>query len=226
MKSVMDKEGWIDEIVPKQSLLHLNLRDLYRYRDLLFLFVKRDIVTVYKQTILGPLWYFIQPLLMSLIFTLIFNKVAGIDTYGINSFLFNLAGITVWNYFASCMNETSDTFKKNEAIFGKIYFPRAIMPISVIISNLVKFAIQLILFISFYTYFYSDGASGTFSWHILLLPFFILLMGLTGLGLGRSISSLTTKYRDLSFVVSFGIQLWMFATPIVYPFSIIPEKSK
>ncbi len=166
----MKKEKWLYEISPKNNLLDLNLKEVWQYRDLLMLFVKRDVVTLYKQTILGPLWYIIQPLFTSIIFTLVFNNIAGITTGHIPSFLFNLAGITAWNYFKDCLTETSDTFKKNEAIFGKVYFPRVIMPMSIIVSNLIKFGIQLLIFSSFFAYFAYKGMLVNISSNIAYLP--------------------------------------------------------
>lgn len=211
-------------ITPKKGLLEFNLSEIWTYRDLLYLFVKRDVVTIYKQTILGPLWYLIQPLFTSVIFTLIFNNIAGIETGGINSFLFNLAGIVIWNYFADCINGTADTFKKNENIFGKVYFPRLIMPLSVIVSNLVKLGIQFIIFLFFYAYFAFQGQVGELGWQILFLPVFVFIMGLTGLGLGMMISALTTKYRDLIFLVQFGVQLLMYLSAVMYPIALAKEK--
>ncbi len=196
----MKNEKWLFEISPKQSLFDLNLKELWRYRDLLMLFVKRDIITLYKQTVLGPLWYIIQPLFTSVIFTLVFNNIGNISTNGIPAFLFNLGGITAWNYFKDCLIDTSDTFKKNEQIFGKVYFPRVIMPMSIIVSNLLKFAIQLFIFIVFYLYFVSINAIDfSFSLDLLYLPFLFVSMGVLGLGLGMIISSMVTKYRDLTF---------------------------
>jgi lipopolysaccharide transport system permease protein len=188
------------------------------------LFVKRDIVTIYKQTILGPLWYLIQPLFTSVIFTVVFNNIAGIQTAGVNSFVYNLAGITIWNYFADCMTGSADTFKKNESIFGKVYFPRIIMPMSVIVSNLLKFGIQLLIFIVFYLYFYVSDQSGTMSWQIIYFPLMVVIMGVSGLSLGLIISSLTTKYRDLIFLVQFGVQLLMYLSAVMYPISLAQEK--
>ena len=199
----MKSEKWLFEISPRKSVFSLNIKEIWRYRDLLMLFVKRDVITLYKQTILGPLWYLIQPLFTSLIFTLIFNNLADIPTGdGIPNFLFNLSGVTAWGYFKECFMGTSDTFKKNENIFGKVYFPRIIMPLSLIVSNLVKFGIQLCIFVAFYIYFVfftaaADNALPQLS--LLLLPVLIVLMGLLGLGFGMVISSMTTKYRDLTF---------------------------
>ncbi|WP_088322779.1 ABC transporter permease [Polaribacter tangerinus] len=220
----MQKEKWLFEISPNNNLFKLNFKEVWHYRDLLFLFVKRDVVTLYKQTILGPLWYIIQPLLTSVIFTLIFNDIAGISTGTINPFLFNLAGITAWNYFKDCLTQTSDTFKKNEAIFGKVYFPRVIMPMSIIVSNLIKFGIQLLILIAFYFYFVANGMSFQLSITLLLLPILIISMGLLGLGLGMIISSLVTKYRDLTFLVAFGVQLLMYLSAVVYPLDVIKGK--
>lgn len=216
---------WLYEIKPKTSHFSLNLKEVWQYRDLLMLFVKRDIVTVYKQTILGPLWYFIQPLFTALTFTIIFNNVAGIQTGTIPPFLFNLAGIIIWNYFTSCLNETSDTFKKNASIFGKVYFPRVIMPMATVLTNLVKLGIQLLIFIGFYVFFVAnDTMEHTLGIKVLFFPFLVIIMGLLGLGMGMIISSLVTKYRDLSFLVSFGVQLLMYVSAVMYPMALIKEK--
>lgn len=219
-----ENDEWLYEIKPKTSNFSLHLGEVWRYRDLLMLFVKRDIVTVYKQTILGPLWYFIQPLFTAITFTIIFNNVAGIKTGAIPPFLFNLSGIIIWNYFTSCLNETSDTFKKNASIFGKVYFPRVIMPISIVITNLLKLGIQFLIFIGFYAFYLFNGLENTFSFKILLFPFLVIIMGLIGLGLGMIISSLVTKYRDLTFLVTFGVQLLMYVSAVMYPMSLIKMK--
>ena len=218
------QQKWLFVIRPKTKLIDLNLKEVWQYRDLLMLFVKRDVITLYKQTILGPLWYFIQPLFTSVIFTLVFNKVAGIVTGGIPSFLFNLAGITIWNYFKECLIATSDTFKKNEQIFGKVYFPRIIMPMSIVVSNLLKFGIQILIFIVFYIYYLANEWDLQPSKFILLFPFLILFMAMLGLGLGMLISSMVTKYRDLTFLVSFGVQLLMYISLVVLPLSLFQEK--
>lgn len=219
------KEKWLFTITPKKKLLQIDFKELWRYKDLLFLFVKRDVITLYKQTILGPLWYLIQPLFTSVIFTLIFNSVAGIQTGGIPPFLFNLAGITAWNYFKDCLTETSDTFKKNEAIFGKVYFPRIIMPMSIVVSNLLKFGIQLLIFIAFYLYFvFVQKIDISPNSYIVFFPLLIICMGMLGLGLGMIISSMVTKYRDLTFLVSFGVQLLMYISLVVIPLSLFQEK--
>lgn len=222
------KENWLYTISPKQKVIDLNLKEVWRYKDLLLLFVKRNVVTVYKQTILGPLWYFIQPLFTSVIFTLIFNNLANIPTgAGVPAFLFNLAGITSWNYFKECLTGTSDTFKQNQGIFGKVYFPRVIVPISVVITNLVKYGIQLLVFIGFYIYyvFFTDVAFNvSLQKYIIFLPILIILMGVLGLGMGMIITSMTTKYRDLKFLITFGVQLLMYGSAVMYPLSFFKEK--
>lgn len=228
MQSKEEHQDWLYTISPKKSVIDFNFKEIWQYRDLLFLFVKRDVVTLYKQTILGPLWYFIQPLFTSVIFTLVFNNIADIKTgNGVPPFLFNLAGISAWNYFSSCLTGTSDTFKQNQGIFGKVYFPRIIMPMSTVLSNLVKFGIQLLVFACFYIFFvfFTEAAFNTVpSMSLLGLPLLILIMALLGLGFGMVISSLTTKYRDLSFLVGFGVQLLMYGSAVMYPMSLIREK--
>lgn len=218
------KQEWTAEIKPKSSLFTLNLSEVWDYRDLLLIFVQRDITTVYKQTILGPLWFFIQPLFTTITFTLIFNNLAGIDTGIIPAFLFNMSGIVVWNYFTACLNSTSDTFKANAGIFGKVYFPRLIVPISIVISNLFKFLIQMMIFISFYIYFYAKGAPLSFNYMTPFFPILIVLMGILGLGLGMLISSVVTKYRDFSQLIGFGVQLLMYISAVMYPMKLIQEK--
>jgi len=215
---------WLFEITPKNKFFALNLKEVWQYRDLLLLFVKRDVVTVYKQTILGPLWYLIQPLFTAVTFTIIFNSVAGIDTGSVPPFLFNLAGITVWNYFTSCLNATSDTFRSNAGIFGKVYFPRLIVPISIVISNLLKFGIQCVIFIAFYAYYYTQGAAIGLNGSTVFFPILVLFMGIFGLGLGMLISSLVTKYRDFTYLIGFGVQLLMYLSAVMYPMALIKEK--
>lgn len=219
-----EEEQWLYEIAPKDNFFSLQLNEVWRYRDLLFLFVKRDIVTVYKQTILGPLWYLIQPLFTSVIFTIIFNSVAGIETGKTPAFLFNLGGIMVWNYFTACLNDTSDTFKRNASIFGKVYFPRLIVPLSIVVSNLVKFGIQFLIFVLFYIFYVTQGMEMNMGISVLFFPLLVALMGVLGLGLGMIISSLVTKYRDLSFLVGFGVQLLMYVSAVMYPMSLLKEK--
>ncbi len=222
----MKSDKWLFEITPKNNLFDLNLKEVWRYRDLLMLFVKRDVITLYKQTVLGPLWYLIQPLFTSVIFTLVFNNIAGIKTGEVPPFLFNLAGITTWNYFKECLTATSDTFKKNEQIFGKVYFPRIIMPLSIVISNLLKFGIQFGIFIAFYIYYALNDYLVSPNTYAFAYPFVVLLMGILGLGLGMIISSLVTKYRDLTFLVTFGVQLLMYLSAVMYPISEVKSTFK
>ncbi|KRB57306.1 ABC transporter permease [Flavobacterium sp. Root186] len=219
-----NSNDWLFEITPKNKFFSLNFKEVWQYRDLLFLFVKRDVITVYKQTVLGPLWYLIQPLFTSITFTIIFNNVAGINTGSVPPFLFNLAGITVWNYFTACLNGTSDTFKANAGIFGKVYFPRIITPLSVVISNLIKLGIQLVIFIAFYIFYYFKGSDLSLNSSLFLFPLLIAIMGILGLGLGMLISSMVTKYRDFSYLVAFGIQLLMYLSAVMYPMELIKAK--
>ena len=220
------QEHWDLEISPTNSLFKLNLKDVWQYRDLLFLFVKRDMVSVYKQTILGPLWYLVQPILTTLMFTLVFGKLAGISTDNLPPALFYMAGITAWNYFAECLNKTSTVFRDNASIFGKVYFPRLIMPLSIVLSNLIRFAIQFVLFLVVMLFYFLKGTNFHITWVIFLFPFIVTLMALLGLGSGMIISALTTKYRDLAFLLAFGVQLFMYATPVIYPLSAAPAKYK
>ncbi len=218
------QEDWTLVIKPKSNWFELHLDDLWRYRDLIYMFVKRDFVAQYKQTILGPLWFLIQPLLTTITYIVIYGGIAKLSTDGMPKTLFYMSGIMMWNYFASCLNRTSDTFTANANIFGKVYFPRLTVPIASVISGLVAFVIQLVLFLGFYVYFYFQGENIHFNSTFLLFPYLVLLMALMGLGLGIIISSMTTKYRDMKFLVTFGVQLFMFAAPVVYPLSILPEK--
>ena len=214
-----NKEEWDLIVKPKSSWFEFNFKEIWRYRDLLFMFVKRDIVSTYKQTILGPLWFFIQPILTALTFTIIFGNIANLSTDDKPKFLFYLAGTTCWNYFADCLNSTSGTFINNASIFGKVYFPRLISPLSVVISSVLKFLIQFLLFIGVFIVMYFNDANLQPNKLMLLIPFLVLLMGIMGLGLGIIVSSFTTKYRDLRFLISFGIQLFMYITPVILPLS-------
>jgi lipopolysaccharide transport system permease protein len=215
---------WTEIIEPSSGLLDLRLKEVWRYRDLLMLLVKRDFVATYKQTILGPIWFFLQPVLTTLTFTLIFGRIAGIGTDGLPMMLFYLAGITLWNYFSECLNRTATVFKDNAQVFGKVYFPRLVMPLSIVVSNLVKLGIQFILFLGFWTYYIITTDAVHPNAAILLTPVLVLIMAGLGLGFGMIISAMTTKYRDLVFLLSFGIQLLMYATPVIYPISKIdPE---
>lgn len=214
-----EKDKWLYEITPKAKLLSFDFTGIWQYRDLLMMFVKRDVVTYYKQTILGPLWFLIQPLVTSIIQFIVFFKIAKLESDGIPYFLFALAGNTLWFYFSECFKTTSDTFKTNQNIFGKVYFPRIIMPLSTTISNLLKFGIQFLLFIAVLGYYIFKGFAIAPQWTILFTPLLLIVMALMSLGLGMIISSLTTKYRDLTFVVSFGVSLYMYITPVIYPTS-------
>ena len=209
------------KIQPHTSLFDIKLKDTWEYRDLLLLLVKRDFTSFYKQTILGPLWFFVQPLLQTLMFTFIFGRLAGLSTDGLPPLLFYLAGITAWNYFSECLTKTSTVFKDNANIFGKVYFPRLIMPLSIVISNLVRFGVQMLLLLAAMLIFAIRGEAFHPNIYILLFPFLVLMMAALGLGLGMIISALTTKYRDLAFLVVFGIQLLMYATTVIYPLSSI-----
>lgn len=217
---------WDIEIKPKSKFLSLELSELWNHRDLVRMFVKRDFSSVYKQSILGPLWFFIQPIFTTIIFTVVFGNIAKISTDGIPKILFYLSGITLWNYFSDCLLGTSDTFIKNAAIFGKVYFPRLAVPISIVISNLMKFGVQLLLFLLVYFYYMYNGAALQPNWVLLLSPLLIINMAVLGLGAGMIISAMTTKYRDLRFLVTFGVQLLMYATPVIYPLSSIGPKYK
>ena len=219
-----NSEEWTLVIRPKSGWLDLHLADLWRYRDLVLMFVQRDFFSLYKQTILGPLWWVIQPLLTTLTFTVIFGNVAQLSTDGLPKVLFYLSGVTAWNYFSECMLKTSETFNHNSAIFGKVFFPRLAVPLSVVISNLIKFGIQLGLFLCFYFYFLAGDSNIRPTSALFLLPVLLLMMAALGLGSGIIVSSLTTRYRDLRFLVQFGTQLLMYTTPVIFPLSKIPEQ--
>ena len=219
----MSKKYWTTIIKPSKGYININLYELLKYTDLIYLFIKRDFVTFYKQTILGPIWYILQPLLNTIVFTIIFGKLAQIPTDNLPPFLFYMAGNIIWGYFAFCINTTSSTFVKHSDIFGKVYFPRITVPISNVIIGLLQFSLQFIFFLCFYIYFVINGLSINLNYTLIFLPFILLHAAIIALGFGLLLSSLTSKYRDLTFVLGFGIQLWMFATPVVYPLSIIPE---
>ncbi len=219
-----DDGAWDLVIEPPKGWFDLHLRDLWRYRDLVGLFVRRDFVASYKQTILGPLWHIIQPLLTTLMFTVVFGRIAGLPTDQVPQFLFYMAGTVVWSYFSVCLTSTSGTFLANAGIFGKVYFPRMAVPVSTVISRLIAFAIQFSFFLFFFALFWFRGAPVHPNWAVALLPLLLLLMAGMGLGFGVIISSMTTKYRDLQVLVGFGVQLWMYATPVIYPLSAMSEK--
>ncbi|HOK98834.1 MAG TPA: ABC transporter permease [Bacteroidales bacterium] len=222
----MKSEHWDLVIRPRRSIFDIDLKAIWEYRDLLTMFVRRDIVVVYKQTILGPIWFFVQPILTTLIYILVFGRIAKISTDGVPMILFYLSGVIMWNYFSECFNITAKTFTENANIFGKVYFPRLIMPLSKVISGLIKFGIQFALFLLVYFYFLFNTNSIHPNFNLLLVPYLVALMAILGLGFGIIFTSLTTKYRDLNFLIAFGVQLLMYATPVIYPVSAIPEKYK
>lgn len=217
------KDNWTLIIRPQQKLWSVDFKEIWRYRDLIALFVKRNIVIQYKQTILGPLWYIIQPVLTVIMNMVVFGGIAGMSTDGVPQILFYLAGNVCWFYFSDCLNQTSKTFTDNQAMFGKVYFPRMVVPISTVLSNLLRFGIQIGLFVVLYLYYFCVGTTVSPNWYVLLFPAFVLLLAGLGLGFGILVSSMTTKYRDLTILFTFIVQLWMYATPIVYPLSMVPE---
>jgi lipopolysaccharide transport system permease protein len=219
-------DQWDLVLRPKTGWFDLHLADLWRYRDLTMIFVWRDFVAQYKQTILGPLWHIIQPLFTTILFTVIFGHVAKLPTDDLPPALFYMAGITCWNYFAECLNRSAGTFINNASIFGKVYFPRLCVPVSVVISNLIKFGIQFVLFLGFLAFYYAQGANMHPNMLILLTPLLVLIMAALGLGTGIIISALTIRYRDLQVLITFGVQLLMYVTPVIYPISMIPEKHR
>ncbi|MCX6238702.1 MAG: ABC transporter permease [Bacteroidia bacterium] len=226
MSHEIDDKEWDLVLEGSNSLFDLKFKDVWRYRDLLVMFVKRDFVSFYKQTILGPLWFFIQPLFTTIIYTFIFGSLAAISTDGLPQPLFYLAGITAWNYFADCLTKTSTVFRDNSNIFGKVYFPRLILPLSIVASNLVRFGVQMFLFFAMLGYYYWQGAAFTPNWALLMFPVLVLMMALLGLGMGLIVTAMTTKYRDLAFLITFGVQLMMYTTTVIYPLSAAPLKYK
>ncbi len=220
----MNKTTFAHSITPQSKLLDLKLKEIWRYKDLLVLFVRRDFVAKYKQTILGPIWFLIQPLIQTITYTFIFGNVAGLSTDGAPKGIFYLAGITSWNYFANCLRTTSNVFTINASLFGKVYFPRAVTPFSIVISNLIQFGIGMLLFLIVYAYYFFLGADIKPNISLCIFPILVVIMGFMGLGLGMLVSAMTTKYRDLQFLIQFGVQLLMYATPVIYPISAIPEK--
>lgn len=219
----MEKQKFSTVIVPKKGWFDINLKEVWAYRDLITLFVRRNFVSQYKQTILGPLWALIQPLLTTVVFTVVFGSLAGLAAEGVPTFLFYLSGTVAWQYFSTCLTSTAGTFTGNAAILGKVYFPRIVMPISTVLTNLISFAIQFAMFLVFLAFYCINGQVQP-NFLCLMLPLLILHMALLGLGTGIIISSLTTKYRDLTMLVGFGVQLWMYATPVAYDINIIPEQ--
>ena len=216
------EQPWTTEIKPKEKLLSVDFKEIWRYRDLMMLFVKRNIITQYKQTVLGPLWFLIQPLMTTVMYMVVFGGIAKISTDGLPQPLFYLAGISFWQYFADCLNKTSNTFVSNAGIFGKVYFPRLVTPLSDVISNLLRFGIQFGLFLAVYAYYaiFTDVQIHT-NWYALMLPILVMMLAGLALGFGILFSSMTTKYRDLQLLLSFFVSLWMYATPVIYPLSTI-----
>jgi len=222
----VNEQQWTEVITPRASFFDLKLRELWKYRDLIFLFVKRDFASQYKQTVLGPVWHLIQPILTTAMFFVLFNRIAKIPTDNLPPAIFYMSGITIWNYFSACFTGTSSTFVSNAGIFGKVYFPRLVLPLSLVCSNIIRFGIQMSLLIAVMI-FYSITGAYTFNLgvHTLLMPVVLLIMGLFGLGTGIIISSLTTKYRDLTVLISFGVQLLMYVTPVAYSLSYVEKSS-
>ena len=218
-----EQQNWTMTIRPHEKLWHIDIGEIWKYRDLIELFVRRNIVVQYKQTILGPLWYLIQPILTVIMNMVVFGGIAKMSTDGIPQALFYMAGNVCWFYFADCLNQTSSTFTTNQHVFGKVYFPRLVVPISVVLSNLLRFFIQVGLFAVLYLYFYIDGAAVSPNWYALLTPLLVVMLAGLGLGFGILISSMTTKYRDFSILFTFIVQLWMYVTPIVYPLSMVSD---
>ena len=217
----MEKNEWDIIITPKTNFLNLDMHEVWKYKDLLTMYIKRDIVTLYKQTILGPVWYLIQPLFTTIMYMFVFGSIAGISTDGLPQPLFYMAGILCWNYFSECLTRCSETFNANQHIFGKVYFPRLVVPLSIAISSMLKMAIQFGLFIAIYIIYITQGAAPHITAYALLLPLLVIMLAGLGLGFGLLISSLTTKYRDFRFLISFGVQLWMYITPVIYPLSVL-----
>lgn len=226
MSASQESKDWDLVIKGHSSLFDVNFGDLWRYRDLLLMFVKRDFVSFYKQTILGPLWFFIQPIFTTIVFTFVFGTLAEISTDGLPHALFYLTGITSWNYFADCLTKTSTVFKDNANIFGKVYFPRLIMPLSIVVSNLVRFGVQLLLLIVMMVIYYYRGEEFHVTYGLFFFPILVILMALLGLGIGLIITAVTTKYKDLTFLITFGVQLLMYGTTVIYPLSAAPEQYK
>lgn len=219
---IADKETYSSSITPHNSLFDLRLAEIWQYRDLLLLFVRRDFVAKYKQTILGPVWFFIQPIFQTAVLAIVFGGMASLSTDGIPPILFYLAGVTAWNYFSNCLRTTSNTFTANASLFGKVYFPRVVTPLSIVISNLIQFGIGLLLFLSLYGFYSFGDYTPKPNSVLLLLPLLVVVMGFMGLGLGMLISAMTTRYRDLQYLVEFGVQLLMYATPVILPLSAVP----
>lgn len=219
------QQQWTETIEAEHSLFNLKLKEVWRYKDLVYMFVKRDFISGFKQTILGPVWFFINPIFTTLVYLVVFGNIAGLSTDGAPKILFYLAGVTLWNYFSTCLTGTSNVFTGNAAIFGKVYFPRLVMPLTIVISNLMRFGVQMLLFLGVFFYYYYQGQVQPNIW-ILATPFLIVLMAAFALGMGMIFSSLTTKYRDIQMLLGFGVSLFMYVTPVIYPLSALPARLK
>lgn len=219
------QQQWTETIEAEHSLFDLKLKEVWRYKDLVYMFVKRDFISGFKQTILGPVWFFINPIFTTLVYLVVFGNIAGLSTDGAPKILFYLAGVTLWNYFSTCLTGTSNVFTGNAAIFGKVYFPRLVMPLTIVISNLMRFGVQMLLFLGVFFYYYYQGQVQPNIW-ILATPFLIVLMAAFALGMGMIFSSLTTKYRDIQMLLGFGVSLFMYVTPVIYPLSALPARLK
>jgi lipopolysaccharide transport system permease protein len=219
------QQTWTETIESSHSLFDLKLKEVWRYKDLVYMFVKRDFISSFKQTILGPIWFFINPIFTTIVYLVVFGNIANLSTDGAPKILFYLAGVTLWNYFSTSLTSASNVFTSNAGIFGKVYFPRLVMPLTIVISNLMRFGVQMVLFIAVWLYYYFEGAVQPNLW-ILATPLLILLMAAFALGMGMIFSSLTTKYRDIQMLLGFGISLFMYITPVIYPLSALPERFK
>lgn len=219
------QQTWTETIESSHSLLDLKLKEVWRYKDLVYMFVKRDFISSFKQTILGPIWFFINPIFTTIVYLVVFGNIANLSTDGAPKILFYLAGVTLWNYFSTSLTSASNVFTSNAGIFGKVYFPRLVMPLTIVISNLMRFGVQMVLFIAVWLYYYFEGAVQPNLW-ILATPLLILLMAAFALGMGMIFSSLTTKYRDIQMLLGFGISLFMYITPVIYPLSALPDRFK
>jgi len=220
----MEEEKWDITLTSKESFLSIPWREMFRYRDLLLMFVKRDVIIIYKQTILGPIWFFIQPILTTIVYIVVFGGIAGLSTDKVPKALFYSAGIVMWNYFSESLMLTSKTFLENANLFGKVYFPRILMPVSKMTSGFLKFLVQFLFFILVLIFYVVTGTEVHMNYHILFVPLLVALLAVLGLGIGVIFTSLTTKYRDLTFLIQFGVSLAMYATPVIYPLSSVPEK--
>jgi lipopolysaccharide transport system permease protein len=224
-RAATDNESWDIVIEPRRRYISLDLASVWRYRDLAWMFFKRDFIAIYKQTILGPLWYLIQPLLTAITYLVVFSRIANIPTAGLPPFVFYMSGIVMWTFFAACLTNNADLFSKNAALFGKVYFPRLVVPIAIVMSGMVAFAIQFVLLLTIVLVYWLSSPDVQINWlGVLMVPALVLYVGSLGMGVGLVVSAMTVRFRDLVFAVGFVTQLWMFASPVVYPYSQIPER--